>query len=90
VIRLSEPAREHTSVIRNCFATIVTIVFVLAIANQDLPSVLNTIKALRKTWYVLSKFHRNGAVEAAKHPTTTSTFFTTVTVFVLPAAAGRN
>jgi hypothetical protein len=35
-------------------------------------------------------FRRNGAVEAAKHPTTTTTFVTTIIAFVLPAAARRN
>ncbi len=34
-------------------------------------------------------FRRNRAVEAAKHPTTTTTFIT-ITTFVLPAAARRN
>jgi hypothetical protein len=33
-------------------------------------------------------FRRNGAVEAAKHHTTTITFIT-ITAFVLPAAARR-
>jgi hypothetical protein len=34
-------------------------------------------------------FRRNRAVEAAKHPTTTTTFIT-ITTFILPAATGRN
>jgi hypothetical protein len=35
-------------------------------------------------------FRRNGAVEAAKHSTTITIFFTTITAVILPAAAGRN
>jgi hypothetical protein len=35
-------------------------------------------------------FRRKGAVEAAKHPTTTTTIITTITASVLPAAAQRN
>jgi hypothetical protein len=35
-------------------------------------------------------FRRKQAVEAAKHPTITTTFIDTITAFVLPATAGRN
>jgi hypothetical protein len=76
------------------FATIVTIAVVRAIAgwtnDGNLTFVLNATVALRRTWYVCQNFRRNGAVEAAKHPTTITIFVTTTTAFVLPAAAGRN
>ncbi len=75
------------------FATIVTIAVVLAIAEWpnkgNLTSVLNDTIALPNTWYVLLEFQEKGAVQAAKHPTTITTFIT-ITAFVLPAIAGRN
>jgi hypothetical protein len=75
------------------FATIVTIAVVLAIAGWlnkgNLTSVLNVTVALPNTWYVLPEFQEKGAVQAAKHPTTITTFIT-ITAFVLPAVARRN
>jgi hypothetical protein len=79
------PAREHISAFQKIyFAAIVTIAIVLAIAgwpnNGNLTSVLNNCP----------NFRRKQAVEAAKHPTTTTTFILNITAFVLPAAARKN
>jgi hypothetical protein len=71
-IRLSEPAREHTSAIQIFFAAIVTIAVVLAIPgwpnDRNLTSVLNATVALWRTWYVLSKFQEKLSSRSCKTP----------------------
>jgi hypothetical protein len=71
-MRLSKAAHEHISAIRFFFATIITIAVILAILgwlnNQDLTSVLDSTVALRRTWYVLSKFQEKPSSRSCKTP----------------------